>query len=238
MLKFIKKITPFRIKTTIKITIKYLKQLKNHILLFGVYKKYKRFTMIPAHIFIGNISLCKLFSNIKGSVVECGVWRGGTIAAIADLLGTERHYYLFDSFEGLPPAEEIDGQEAINWQEDKDSDLYFDNCKAEMKYAEEAMKLSGVKNYKITKGWFNETLPGFKTEKPIAILRLDGDWYDSTMQCLDNLYHQVVSGGIIIIDDYYVWEGSSKAVHDFLSKNKLSDTIHQSEDGICYIIKK
>jgi hypothetical protein len=66
---------------------------------------------------------------------------------------------------------------------------------------------------------------------------LDGDWYDSTMDCLANLFNKVNKGGIIIVDDYYVWDGCSRAVHDYLSKNNLTEKIRQSEAGICYIIK-
>lgn len=200
-----------------------------------LYKKYKEFTMIPKKIFIENLILCNDFRNIKGCIVECGVWKGGMIAAMADVLGKERDYFLFDSFEGLPKTKEIDGNAAIAWQNNIQSPYYFDNCKIEMNFAEKAMQISSAEKYKIVKGWFSETLPKFNHK--IAILRLDGDWYDATMECLDCLYNQVNKGGIIIIDDYYTWDGCSSAVHDFLSKNKLLDKIKQSGNGACFIIK-
>ena len=65
------------------------------------------------------------------------------------------------------------------------------------------MKLSGAKNVKITKGWFNETLPKQKFENGIAILRMDADWYDSTTTILNAFFPLVNKGGVIIIDDYY-----------------------------------
>ena len=193
--------------------------------------------MTPENRYVRNLTLVNHFRHIQGCVIECGTWRGGMIAGIASVLGTNRSYFLFDSYEGLPVPTDADGQKAFAWQNNKTAPDYFDNCSAEMSFAEEAMKLSGATDYKITKGWFSESLPGFDKTKTIAILRLDGDWYDSTMQCLENLYEQVVPGGIIIIDDYHYWEGCTRAVHDFLSRNKLQDRISQWENDICYIVK-
>jgi len=160
------------------------------------------------------------------------------IAAIAEIMNSHRQYYLFDSFEGLPPAQEIDGEAAKAYQKDTSSPLYFDNCRAEMEFAEKAMQLSGAKRYQLSKGWFSETLANFRPDQPIAVLRLDADWYDSTMQCLNGLYKYVAKGGLIVIDDYYTWDGCAKAVHDFLSINQLPDRIYQSSEGVCYIVKQ
>jgi hypothetical protein len=194
--------------------------------------------MIPKHLFLENLNIIERFREIDGAVVECGVWRGGMIAAIAERLGGRRSYYLFDSFEGLPEVKEIDGDNAKVWQENKNSPFYFDNCKAEELYATKAMSMAGATDYQIIKGWFSETLPLFDKSVKIFILRLDGDWYESTIQCLEGLYAQVVPGGLIIIDDYLVWDGCSKAVHEFLSKNKSAEKIFTSKMGVCYIIKK
>jgi O-methyltransferase len=69
----------------------------------------------------------------------------------------------------------------------------------------------------------------------IALLRLDGDWYESTMACLDALYDRVVPGGLVIIDDYYTWDGCARAVHDFLSRRGVSARIRQWANAICYL---
>lgn len=225
------------LKNTIKKLIEYPKNKRELILFKKLRNKYGNFSMIPHATFLENLRLAKSFSRINGSVVECGVWRGGMTAAMAEILGKNRTYYLFDSFEGLPPAKEIDGHRAQAWQNDTSSKIYFDNCKAEMGFAEQAMKLSDTKKYHLIKGWFSDTLKDFKPDTQIAILRLDGDWYDSTMQCLEGLYKYVAKGGVIIIDDYYTWVGCSKAVHDFLSRNQLSDVIRNTSGGVCYIIK-
>ena len=204
-----------------------------------LYNKYKDYTMIDEKTFIGNLKLAEHFSKHNtGCVVECGVWRGGMSAAMAEIYENNKKYYLFDSFEGLPEAQEIDGKAAINWQSDKEGPIYFDNCTAEMNFAEKAMKLSSVTNFKLIKGWFSETLPKFECEENIAVLRLDGDWYDSTMDCLNNLYDKVSVGGVIIIDDYYAWDGCTRAVHDYLSMNKLTVKIRQNEFHVCFIIKE
>jgi len=69
-----------------------------------LYHKYRDFTMLLYENFALNLELCERFKDVKGCIVECGVWRGGMSAAMAEVLGYERTYYLFDSFEGLPQA--------------------------------------------------------------------------------------------------------------------------------------
>lgn len=203
-----------------------------------IYEKFKTYTMLPKGGYIRNLSVAKKFGGKEGCIVECGTWRGGMIAGMAAVYGKGRKYYLFDSFEGLPPATDTDGDSALAWQKDTASASYYNNCKAEMSFAEEAMKLAGATNFEVVKGWFNETLPAFDKDNKIAVLRLDGDWYESTMACLDNLYGNVVEGGLIIIDDYYTWTGCAKAVHHFLSKNSLNERVSQWDNDVCYIIKR
>src|SRR5262245_25446397 len=194
--------------------------------------------MISRTTFLGNLRLIRQHTPAAGAIVECGVWRGGMSAAVAQLLGPERDYYLFDSFEGLPPAKEIDGPNALAWQSDVGGATYYDNCLAEIDYAARAMKLAGASHAHIIKGWFSETLPRFPSDTPIALLRLDGDWYESTMDCLENLLANVVEGGLVIIDDYHTWDGCARAVHDFLSKVGSSCRLRQSPEGICFFLNR
>lgn len=203
----------------------------------SLYDRYKKYTMVPRELFILNLHLCNAFRKVEGDYVECGVWRGGMSASIAEVLGKKRMFHLYDSFEGLPQAREIDGREALEWQKDTTSPGYFDNCAAEEKFAINAMTIAKHDHYKTYRGWFDKTLP-VRTKQPIAILRLDGDWYDSIMVCLDNLYPDVVNGGLIILDDYYTWDGCAKAVHDYLSKIKSPARIYQWQNRVAYIIKK
>ena len=235
--KEVRRILPVPVQRVLTAPLRKVRKSRAQRTLLALYLKYKDFTMIPERTFRDNLELVARFRNIEGCIVECGTWKGGMIAAIAELLGNEKQYYLFDSFEGLPAAKEIDGKEAVSWQSDTDSPYYFDNRTADIHFSEQAMKLSGAEKYTITKGWFKDTLPKFPLQK-IAILRLDGDWYESTMECLENLYEKVSAGGIIILDDYYTWDGCARAVHEFLSNHKLSDRIYTGGKGLCYILKK
>jgi O-methyltransferase len=200
----------------------------------ALHKKYRDFTMASAPQFLRNLLIANDTRNVEGCVVECGVWRGGMSAGLAEVLGPRRHYFLFDSFEGLPPATAEDGHQARAWQQDTRSPTYFDNCRAPVEFAEQAMQLSGARNYTIVKGWFHETLPTFSPPAPIAILRLDGDWYQSTLVALESLFWHLAPDGIVIMDDYYAWDGCSRAVHDFLSRHALTTRVTQRH-GICVL---
>ena len=206
-----------------------------------IYRKYRAYTMIHEARYMANLELCDKFAATPGCVVECGVWRGGMSAGMAEVLGSERDYFLFDSFEGLPPArEDLDGAAAIAWQSNTKSPTYYNNCSAAEEEAGAAMKLSGATSVSLVKGWFNETLPHFAPPSEIAVLRLDGDWYDSTRVCLENLYPHVAPGGIVIIDDYYNWDGCARAVNEFVATFTTPSTIpriRQFRDLVAFMIK-
>lgn len=194
----------------------------------AIWHMFKDYTMVKQARFLSNLNLASEVCNIPGAVVEAGVWRGGMSAGIAKVLGNYRRYYLFDSFEGLPPAEEIDGcsasgQTAIAWQ-----DATRHNCTAGKRHATKAMRLAGITNYRLVEGWFSDTMPGPEPyPNGIALLRLDGDWYSSTTQVLEALFPLVNTGGIVIIDDYHYWDGCARAVHDYLSRHGRYERIEQ-----------
>ena len=94
--------------------------------------------------------------------------------------------------------------------------------------------MSGARDFVLVRGWFEETLRDFAPPSPIAVLRLDGDWYESTTVALEALFRHVAPDGIVIVDDYYAWDGCSRAVHDFLSRNGLTARLTQRL-GICVI---
>jgi O-methyltransferase len=207
----------------------------------AIYRKYRAFTMIYETMYVDNLELCARFAATPGCVVECGVWRGGMSAGMAEVLGTDRQYFLFDSFEGLPPArEELDGASAVMWQGNTNSPTYYNNCAAAQEEAAAAMKLSGATSFSLVKGWFNETLPRFVPPCEIAVLRLDGDWYDSTRVCLESLYPHVAPGGIVVFDDYYVWDGCARAVNEFLAGLASPNSVPrlwQFRDRTAYLMK-
>ncbi len=201
----------------------------------SIYKKFKDFTMIPETTYIKNLLIAHHALNKEGCVVECGVWRGGMSAGIADLLGGSKKYYLFDSFEGLPLAKPIDGAAALAWQANENSPLYHDNNSAKIEFAEKAMAMSAATDFEIVKGWFNETLPQFAPSEEISVLRLDADWFDSTLVCLECLSPYMAKDGIIILDDYYTWDGCSKAVHYFLTKTESPMKVSRLYGEICVL---
>ena len=213
----------------------YVRQSRYEAILGAVYDKYAEYTMITRHSYLNNLRLIETCCNVSGSVVECGVWRGGMIAGAAEILGADRRYILFDSFEGLPPVQDIDGLAARNWQANTTSPHYHDNCTSPRDVAEMAMNLTGAKYVDIHQGWFNETLANYESPDPISVLRLDGDWYDSTMTCLEALFPYVSPGGVVIIDDYYAWDGCRRAIHDYLSRTKSNAAIDRFRDDVAFI---
>lgn len=204
---------------------------------YSTYNRFRNYTMIYPPNYVANLKLACNIAPISGAIVECGTWKGGMIAGIATYLGKDREYYLFDSFEGLPPVEPVDGPAAKKWQENTESPSYFDNCKASESDALKAMALAGIENPKLEKGWFENSLPKATFPKGIALLRMDADWYKSTYQILESLFPYVKQGGLVLIDDYYTWDGCSKAVHDYLSQHKRPERI-SSFKGVCYMVKK
>lgn len=199
----------------------------------SIYQRYQKFTRIPSPAYASNLNVLAMTTIPAGCVVECGTWRGGMSAGMADLLGADRTYYLFDSFEGLPDAKMVDGQKAIDWQ----SENNVDNCRTEEHYAQEVMAKSIAEKFYIVKGWFSDTLEKFTPDSPIAVLRLDADWYSSTAECINRLYPLVPKGGIILIDDYFAWDGCARAIHDYLSVNSISDRIRTVDNALAYIIR-
>ncbi len=201
--------------------------------------RFQKYTMIPWSSYVRNLALVHRFSYVEGCVVECGVWRGGMSAGIANILGPHRHYHLFDSFEGLPPAKEIDGRKAVEWQADKAGEGYYNNCRAEQQEAASAMDRSKAQQYTLHKGWFEQTIPPWaKTAPGIAVLRLDCDWYESMKICLSELMPLVVPGGIVIVDDYYAWDGCARAVHEYLSGSSKPLRMRQYLNGPFYLVNE
>ena len=199
-----------------------------------IWRMFRSYTMVKEHRYLLNLQLAKQVADVPGAIVECGTWKGGMIAGIAATLGPNRDYRLFDSFEGLPPADpDLDGAKAMT---------LTGRCRADEDTANQAMQLSGATNYTIAKGWFADTLPTAHFTQGIALLRLDGDWYHSTTTCLGYLYPQLNPGGILIVDDYYYWPGCKQAVHNYLANHP--DTIQQAGPNkptgrcVAYLIKQ
>jgi hypothetical protein len=208
------------------------------------YKKYRTKTMINLRPYVENLALVSLALKSEtlrgGAVIECGTWKGGMAAGMIEIAGPSRRYIFFDSFAGLPPAQTIDGQAAQQWQADTTSPRYHDNCSASVEDFEDTIRMANCPSgaVEIKRGFFEDTFVGFNPPL-IAVLRLDADWYAPTILCLEKFWDNVLPSGIIIIDDYYTWDGCSRAVHEFLAKKGASERIRQGPIGrVAYILKE
>jgi hypothetical protein len=193
-----------------------------------------------------NQSCWILQEKVPGCFVECGVWRGGS-AAIMGLAsrhcGQMRDLHLFDSFEGLPEPTQKDGEAAIIYSGGRSSGELksLNQCKAGrdevQKFLLNGLRLDRSKIY-FHVGWFQNTVPSDASGLgPIALLRLDGDWYESTRICLEHLYPLVSTGGIIILDDYFMWEGCKKATDEFRAKHDIVAPMKRIDSAAAYWTK-
>ena len=144
--------------------------------------------------------------NISGSFVDCGVWNGGsTILLSAAAPG--REVWAYDSFEGLPEAGPLDGEESLT--------LTGECLGAEEKLREVFRAYANLDRLHVIRGWFDETFVRTADEPgPIALLHADGDWYDSVKLTLETFYPRVVSGGYVVVDDYGHWVGARRATEE------------------------
>ena len=169
-------------------------------------------------------------NDIPGDVVECGVWKGGSMMAVASTLlelGTvDRALYLFDTFEGMTSPEELDrtfrGDRASDLMATADREQSWIWAVSALDEVKAAMDKVGYDRDKVVyvQGDVADTLP--RSAPPtISLLRLDTDWYKSTWHELEHLYPRLSVGGVLIIDDYGHWEGARRAVDEFIEAKGL-----------------
>lgn len=168
-----------------------------------------------------DLALDLVENGVDGAFVECGVAQGGCaalIAKVADIDAKSRHCWFFDSFEGLPDPTSDDFEEGRTGQHIRP--LPRGSCLGTLEQVSGLLfDTFGFSRERITlvKGWFQDTVEKHAPEiGSIALLRVDGDWYDSTKCCLDALYDRVSPGGHVIIDDYFSCYGARKATDEFL----------------------
>ncbi|CAM5701999.1 TylF/MycF/NovP-related O-methyltransferase [Streptomyces griseorubiginosus] len=164
--------------------------------------------------------------RVPGAMVECGVWRGGSMHAVARTLlslgAADRELFLFDTFEGMPPPtrhdRRNDGEPADRLLADADPDSLI-RAVASLEDVKSGFAPIPYPKERIhyVRGLVEDTVPGRAPER-IAILRLDTDWYASTRHELEHLYPRLVPGGVLLIDDYGTWQGSRRAVDEFLER--------------------
>jgi O-methyltransferase len=176
-------------------------------------------------------------NGIAGAFMECGVYMGGSMMAVAmtllKLQVTDRDLYLFDTFEGMPRPDAVDvnfqGRPALEYfltQRIDDSSSRWAN--APLDVVREAMSLTGYpeNNIHFIKGLVEDTVPSKAPEK-IALLRLDTDWYKSTKHELEYLFPRVSLAGAVIIDDYGELMGAKKAVDEYLKEQDIRSFLHR-----------
>jgi O-methyltransferase len=167
-------------------------------------------------------------NNVTGVLIECGVAEGGTAAMLGmanrELGNGKRKMWFFDSYEGLPEPTKED------YEDGKTGHFIRPLPKgACLGTLEQVSKLLfSTLNFKkndvyLVKGWFQDTVPKFRDKVgSIAILRLDGDWYESVKIPLDNFYNDLSIGGVVIVDDYATCFGSKKATDEFRAENNIT----------------
>lgn len=189
--------------------------------------------------------------DCEGAIVECGVWRGGCVG----LMGLAqrrfgkypRELHLFDSFQGLPQPSERDddvfeafarGNPTMSTRRSDDvEDLAAtgacvgDSCEGVEEFLVQRLGLAR-EDLVFHVGWFEQTVPKATDQiGPIAILRLDGDWYSSTKICIEHLYDLVTPGGYVIIDDFGFYKGCREAICEFMAARGLDEHCLIKVDG-------
>ena len=167
-------------------------------------------------------------NELPGDFVECGVWRGGSVMLIAATLlrrgDTTRDLWLYDTFDGMtaPSAEDVQAMSGraatdILRERERTSDDPFWGIAAR-DAVERNLRRTGYpfERFHVIQGDVTATLPE-RAPEAIALLRLDTDWYASTRHELEHLYPRLISGGVLIIDDYGYWRGARKATDEFLA---------------------
>ena len=173
--------------------------------------------------------LCEraLSLQVPGDFMECGIWRGGCGIMMRGVIANDefekaaysgRSVWLADSFQGVPPP---------SLPQDAGINLHvFPLLAVSLAEVTENFRRYGLLDdrVKFLPGWFKDTLRSAPIES-LSVLRLDGDLYESTWDCLTHLYHKLSPGGYIIIDDYNAIEACKLAVTEFRESRKISDEI-------------
>lgn len=161
--------------------------------------------------------------RIAGDIVECGVWRGGSMMACALSLlrrgDVQRQLYLYDTYEGMSAPTDADKSfdgEAAKDQLGRNPRSHGIWCEASIEDVRANLESTGYPRERVhfVKGKVEDTIPA-RIPDEIALLRLDTDWYTSTLHELHHLYPRLAKHGILIIDDYGHWQGARQAVDEY-----------------------
>jgi hypothetical protein len=228
----------------------YLELLKNCLLntIYGAplndpARRWRRpVTEYDQHTLLGkrgldNVQFCveqALIDGVPGDLIETGVWRGGTtilMRAVLEAYGvTDRTVWLADSFAGLPPpnVDDYPHDRGLNLNDIPILAVSGDEVRANFdRYG----LLDG--QVRLLEGWFRDTLPAAPIDH-LAILRLDGDLYESTMDALTHLYPRLSRGGYLIVDDCGCIGACRQAVHDYRADHGIAEPIVAVDWAVAY----
>jgi O-methyltransferase len=204
-----------------------------------IFREVEHYTMTSVERITALVQAVKYIvsAGIDGAVVECGVWRGGSMMAVSKTLLNlgvcDRDLFLFDTFEGMPApqSDEMDylGRSGIKLLEEAKRLPYrgqldsFLLAFAPLEQVRNNVLRTAYPNERIhfVKGKVEHTIPAEAPSK-ISLLRLDTDWYESTKHELVHLFPRVSSGGVVIFDDYGHWSGARRAVDEYLQQQGLN----------------
>lgn len=190
-------------------------------------------TMLPM-IRLNNLQFCVedvIRNDVPGDFIEAGVWRGGACILIKGILKAfgidNRKVFVADSFQGLPKPE---------YKEDAGDEHHLIKCwKISLDQVKENFRKYDLLDSRVVflPGWFKDTLKTDSIEK-LAVLRLDGDMYQSIMEALTHLYPKLSEGGYCIIDDWEFLPNVTMAVKDYRNRNNILDEIKVIDNGSAY----
>lgn len=174
---------------------------------------------------------------VPGDIIETGVWRGGAAIMARAVLAAhdvrDRKVILADSFAGMPSPDRT------RWPQDRDSRLHeYPELAVPLEEVQANFRRFGLLDAQVVflKGWFRDTMPNVPSER-LAVIRLDGDMYESTIEPLTHLYDRLATGGWVIVDDWVV-PACRQAVCDFLHSRGLAPKIHEIDHVGMYFRKE
>lgn len=187
-------------------------------------------------------------NGVRGDFVECGVWRGGSSMAAAlafrELGDESRELWLYDTYEGMsaPTDEDVDVSGKAANEKFAERQLTEDSsewCRSPLDDVHRNLESTGYPTDKVhlVKGKVEDTIPGDMPAGPVAILRLDTDWYESTRHELQYLYPPLVRNGVLILDDYGYWQGARKAVDEYFSAHGIRPMLGRVDSDGRVILK-
>ena len=193
---------------------------------------------------LGHAMLDTELRGLEGLVVECGTARGGSAIVLASAKAPERVMKVYDVFGMIPPPTDRDGEDVHDRYrtivegraQGVAGETYYGYRDSLYEEVEASFARLGVPvdeaHVSLVKGLFQDTITG---DEPVALAHLDGDWYESTRTCLERIGPRVVSGGRLVIDDYFSWSGCRDAVDEFVAstpgfRRELHSRLHLVRD--------